>query len=268
MRAAAGEGPRPDLALAAFTRAIEVAADDGPTLDSARDGLVHAFAAAGRPVRAAALFTRLAALPRPVERRDVALLERLALAYFARGQPRESAVIDRELLRRHPADPEACTWQTRLLLTAVATRDLAAQRREAQRLAALWQRWQSDPRHPDEIQRKCRDAARDALIDLTRAWRPADPARVARRPSPPVPRRPARVRRRPVIRGVAAAAPTLRPRAARDPFALSLRRRRRSARGRPVIRAVAAAAPTRRSRAAHASDALVPAASRSPTRRS
>jgi tetratricopeptide (TPR) repeat protein len=183
MRSGAGEGPLPDLALAAFTRAVAASTTSDETLRSAHDGLVHAYAAAGRPDRAHVLFDRLA------PDRSVALQERLALAYFARGQHRESATAYRGLLRRHPDAPDACAWQMRLLLTAVARRDLDAQLREATRLATLGER-STDPR--------CRADARDALTDLAQQWHVGDPPRATRicaayarlfsdRPIPPCP---------------------------------------------------------------------------------
>ncbi len=179
LRSEAGEAPRPDLALAAFTQVIETTSQDHDILRSAHDGLVHSFAAAGKPSRAAALFTRLAALPQPVDRRDITLLERLALAYFARGQHRESAVIYRDLQRLYPSDPQACTWQTRLLLTAVAAHDHNAEQREALRLADTWRTLRDEQRHPKPIREQCRDDARDALIDLTNQRPPDDPSRPA-----------------------------------------------------------------------------------------
>ena len=171
LRSEAGELPRPDLALAAFIRTIE-SAPHNSILRSAHDGLVHAFAAAGRPDHAFPLFTRLAALPQP-------LLGRLALAYFARGQHRESAVIYRDLIRLHPSDPQACTWQTRLLLTAVAAHDRTAEQHEALRLATTWKTWRDEQRHSKTIRRQCRDDTRDILIDLTNQRPPDDPARTA-----------------------------------------------------------------------------------------
>ena len=188
LRSESGEAPRPDLALAAFIRAIETAvvphpattsSNPSPPLDpvlaSAHAGLVHAFAAAGRPADAAALFTRLADLPQPMDRRSLALLERLALAYFARGQHRESATIYRELQRLHPDDPQQCVWQTRLLLTTIPLHDRDAQLREALHLGEAWQQYQGSS-HPQSLRLRCRDDARAALTELTLHWRGlADP---------------------------------------------------------------------------------------------
>jgi hypothetical protein len=110
-----------------------------------------------------------------VDRRDITLLERLALAYFARGQHRESAVIYRDLQRLYPSDPQACTWQTRLLLTAVAAHDHNAEQREALRLADTWRQYRESG-HPRSLRSRCRDDARAALTELTLHWRSlADP---------------------------------------------------------------------------------------------
>ncbi len=188
LRSEAGEAPRPDLALAAFTRAIETSLvphpatapsqqspPPDPVLASAHAGLVHAFAAAGRPADAAALFTRLADLPQPMVRRSLALLERLALAYFARGQHRESASIYRDLQRLHPGDPQQCVWQTRLLLTTIPLHDRDAQLREALHLGDAWQQYRESG-HPQSLRNRCRDDARAALTELTLHWRGlADP---------------------------------------------------------------------------------------------
>ena len=98
------------------------------------------------------------------------------LAYFARGQHRESATVYRGLLKRHPDDPETCAWQTRLLLTAVALHDRDAQLREALRLAAAYERL-PDRQSAASTVTRCRDDARDALTDLTTQWHTADPPR-------------------------------------------------------------------------------------------
>jgi tetratricopeptide (TPR) repeat protein len=175
MRSEAGEAPRPDLALASFIRAIETAIPDAPPTthtQSAHDGLVHAFAAAGRPKHAFDLFARLTAATPPAERRAIALLERLALAYFARGQHRESAEVYRELMRRHPEDPQRCTWQHRLLLTVAATQDRDAQLRETLELADTWRRMR-DTNHRQAIKRQCRDDALAALTGMATHWHTA-----------------------------------------------------------------------------------------------
>ena len=170
MRSEAGEAPRPDLALASFIRAIETATPPDPnTLQSALDGLVHAFAAAGRPRHAFALFTRLTAATPPAERRAIALHERLALAHFARGQLHDSAEVYRELMRRHPEDPQQCAWQHRLLLTAAAAHDPDAQLRETLKLGDAWQRMR-DTNHLQAVKRQCRDEALAALTDMTNHW--------------------------------------------------------------------------------------------------
>ena len=174
LRAESGEAPRPGLALAAFTRALELAATDD-LLPSLHAGLVHAFAAAGRPAQAPALFDRLAALPKPLDRRSIALQERLALAYTARGQHRESAEVYRALQQAHPHDPERCTWQQRTVLAAAAARDHTALLREALRLGDVWQ-IDSDSTHHPSVLRRCREATLTTLLELTRDWRrTADP---------------------------------------------------------------------------------------------
>ena len=96
----------------------------------------------------------------PSERRSTALLERLALAYFARGEHRESATIYRDLLALHPDDPRQCHWQARLLLAAILARDPAARAREAQRLTDVARRGTADPRLGEADRRRCRHEAR------------------------------------------------------------------------------------------------------------
>lgn len=177
LRSEAGEAPRPDLALAAFIRALEALPPGGvadPRRRSAQDGLVHAFAAAGRPGRAVALFTRLVPAG-PVEDPAVELLERLGLAYFARGQHRDSARIYGELLRLRKDDPRACGWQMRVLLAAVAFHDHAAQLREALRLGDMWRRGAVEL--PPDVSQRCHDDAREALSDLADRWHTAAPSR-------------------------------------------------------------------------------------------
>lgn len=170
LRSERGEGPQPALALAAFARAIEVSlvdaiVDDHRTLRrAARDGLVHAFAAAGRVDEAAALFHRLG--DTPGEHHADEMLARLALAYFVLGQHDRSAAIYRALQTLHPNDPQQCTWQVRLLLTAVAARDLAARTRETQRLAALAQQWTAGKLHLKSERDRCSREARLALAAL------------------------------------------------------------------------------------------------------
>lgn len=175
LRAEAGEGPRADLALAAFTRALELAITDD-LLASAHDGLVHAFAGAGRAGRAARLFDRLAALPQPAARRSIALQERLALAYFARGQFEESRQIHVALQRRHPDDPGQCSWQHGVVLLAAAVGDPDATLREAVNLGEVWQGIRGGVL-PDAVRRRCRDDALGNLMALARHWELVDQPR-------------------------------------------------------------------------------------------
>lgn len=164
LRAEAGEGPRADLALAAFTRALELAIPDD-LLASADDGLVHAFAGAGRASRAARLFDRLAA------RRSIALQERLALVYFARGQIEESRQIYVALQRRHPDDPGQCSWQQGVVLSAAAVGDPDATFSEAVKLGEVWQGIRGGDRVlSNAVRRRCRDDALNNLIALARHW--------------------------------------------------------------------------------------------------
>lgn len=195
LRSESGEAPRPDLALTAFVHAIEskIAADDA-TVRSARDGLVHAFAAAGRPERAAALFQRLTTAPHPT-----LLLERLALAYTARGEHRESATIYTALAALEPSSPMRCTWQMRNLLTAVAARDPESQLRHTLALADLWRQQRDTSTHAQSVRRQCRDDTRTALTALAQQWHTHDPARTTKLcttyldlfPNDPIPQCPA-----------------------------------------------------------------------------
>jgi hypothetical protein len=161
LRAAPDAPLRVDLAVDNFIHAYT--ANPGAPLDPAlrtsrEDGLVHAYAAAGRPDRAAWLFTRLA--DTPGERRSTALLERLALAHFARGEHRESAAIYRALQALHPDDPRQCAWQARLLLAAIADRDPVARARETRRLADLDRHWTTAQLHARADRRRCNEATR------------------------------------------------------------------------------------------------------------
>jgi len=167
LQSESGEAPRPDLALASFTRAIEATTRADPdTLRSAHDGLVHALAASP-PAVAIATILRLTAATNPAKRLTVGQLERLALYTFARGQFLESAELYRHLLQHHPDDPQQCTWQLRLLLTAVAARDPGAQRRETLALADISQQWHDNSRHHPAHRQRCQDDARTALSALT-----------------------------------------------------------------------------------------------------
>lgn len=168
LRAEAGEGPRSDLALAAFTRAFELAVTDD-LLASADDGLVHAFAGAGRAAGAARLFDRLAARSQPAARRSIALQERLALVYFARGQIEESRQVYVALQRRHPDDPGRCTWQQGVVRIAAAVGDPDATLREAVNLGEVWQGIRGGVL-PDAVRRRCRDDALGNLMALARHW--------------------------------------------------------------------------------------------------
>ncbi len=172
-----GVPPRPELALTAFVRVIE-ATLAGPLTDdltalrhAAQDGLVRAFADAGRPRQAVALFQRLGDLPHLAEQRAPELLEALALTYFTRGQHEQSAELYRDLFNKlYPEHPQRCTWQTSLLLTAVGTGDRDVQAREAQRLGELWRQWHAEQHHRQVDILRCQEDARTALSQLAMHW--------------------------------------------------------------------------------------------------
>ena len=139
--------------LLEHTRQHPDARDAATLARQARRELVMPYARVGRPAQALAFFRRVAA----DDEEAFVMLEALASLYHDTGQWPESVALHHQLMAERQADASLCRWQHRVLDATIASRPKAAQREEAERLAALGET-------------PCQEETATALLLLATAW--------------------------------------------------------------------------------------------------
>jgi TolA-binding protein len=135
----------------------------------ARRDLVRAFVHSGRPSKALEFFETVGNGPSANEDMAKKMMELLAAAYFGEGMYVESTATYRKLQDVYEKDKDVCHWQQQIVVNALATDDPRIQWIESERLADIWKSW-ADGNHPEPVKRKCRNDARDTLMQMATVW--------------------------------------------------------------------------------------------------
>jgi TolA-binding protein len=135
----------------------------------ARRDLVRAFVHSGKPSKAFEFFEKVGNGPHASEDMAKKMMELLAVAYFGEGMYVESTATYRKLQDVFAKDEDVCHWQAQVVVNALATDDSRIQWIETERLAEIWNAY-AGAKHPEPVKRKCRNDARDTLMQMATVW--------------------------------------------------------------------------------------------------
>ncbi len=135
----------------------------------ARRDLVKAYVHSGKPSKAWDFFTTVGSGPKKDEDMSKKMMELLAAAYFGEGMYVESSSVYKKLQDLFETDPDACDWQYRVVVNALATDDKQIQWIETDKLAAYWEKYKSS-QFKEPVKKACRDGARDTVKQMATVW--------------------------------------------------------------------------------------------------
>ncbi|MCX4239216.1 tol-pal system YbgF family protein [Paraliomyxa miuraensis] len=145
----------------------------------ARRDLVKAYIHSGKPSKAKEFFVKIGNGPKKDENMSRKMLELLAAAYFGEGMYVESTATYKTLQETYRGDAMECTWQSAIVVNALATDDKTIQWKETEELGKYWEKYK-DSKFKKATKKKCRDEARDTMIQMATVWH--DEAEKTRRP--------------------------------------------------------------------------------------
>jgi TolA-binding protein len=169
--------PRYDLSLDFFVKTITAtlegrAGSEGNAKQLRRDArrdLVQAFAQAGKPTKAWEFFQKIGDGPKEDENMSRKMMELLAVRYFGQGMYTESTFVYEKLQELYPSDPQACEWQGRIVINALATDNKSVQWTETAQLGEYWTKFK-DGDFKQAVKRKCRDETLDTMKQMATVW--------------------------------------------------------------------------------------------------
>jgi len=135
----------------------------------ARRDLVKAYVHAGKPSTAWAFFQKVGDGPKKDEDMARKMMELLAQAYFGDGMYVESSATYKKMQEEFSTDPDRCSWQSQIVINALATDDKQIQWQETDRLGEYWSEYK-DGKFTKPIKKKCRDDARDTTREMATVW--------------------------------------------------------------------------------------------------
>jgi hypothetical protein len=145
----------------------------------ARRDLVKAYVHAGKPSKAQEFFEKIGDGPKKDENMSRKMMELLAAAYFGEGMYVESTATYKTLQGKYRGDPMECTWQSAIVVNALATDDKGIQWKETEALGRYWTEYK-DSKFKKATKKKCRDEARDTMVQMATVWH--DEAEKTRQP--------------------------------------------------------------------------------------
>ncbi|MBA3548319.1 MAG: hypothetical protein H0T76_17700 [Nannocystis sp.] len=169
--------PRYDLSLDFFVKTISAtlegrAGSEGNAKQLRRDArrdLVQAFAQAGKPTKAWEFFQKIGDGPKEDENMSRKMMELLAVRYFGQGMYTESTFVYEKLQELYATDPQACEWQGRIVINALATDNKSVQWTETAQLGEYWTKFK-DGDFKQAVKRKCRDETLDTMKQMATVW--------------------------------------------------------------------------------------------------
>ena len=135
----------------------------------ARRDLVRAYVHASRPSQAWDFFTQWGKGPGKDEDDVQKMMRLLANQYFGEGMYVESTFVYKKLQAEYPNDPDACEWQSRIVVNTLAEDNKTVQWTETKELGAYWTRYKEGD-FKKSVKRKCRDAALDTMKQMATVW--------------------------------------------------------------------------------------------------
>ncbi len=135
----------------------------------ARRDMVKAYVHAGKPSKAEEFFKKIGNGPKKDENMSRKMLELLASAYFGEGMYVESTATYKTLQASYDGDPMECSWQSSIVVNALATDDKGIQWKETEQLGKYWQEYK-DSKFKKATKKKCRDEARDTMVQMATVW--------------------------------------------------------------------------------------------------
>lgn len=135
----------------------------------ARRDLVRAYVHASRPSQAWDFFNKWGKGPGKDENDVKKMMKLLANQYFGEGKYVESTFVYKKLQDEFASDPDACEWQSRIVVNTLAEDNKAVQWRETKELGAYWTKYKEGD-YKKSVKRKCRDAALDTMKQMATVW--------------------------------------------------------------------------------------------------
>jgi TolA-binding protein len=135
----------------------------------ARRDLVRAYVHASKPSQAWAFFAKWGKGPGGDEDDIKKMMKLLANQYFGEGKYVESTFIYKKLQGEFASDPDACEWQSRIVVNTLAEENKKVQWNETKRLGEYWTEYKASDRKKS-VKRKCRDSALDTMKQMATVW--------------------------------------------------------------------------------------------------
>jgi len=169
--------PRYDLSLDFYVKTIQATLEGRAGSEAnakqlrrdARRDLVQAFAQAGKPTKAWEFFQKIGDGPKEDENMSRKMMELLAVRYFGQGMYTESTFVYEKLQELYPEDAQACEWQGRIVINALATDNKSVQWTETAQLGEYWTKFK-DGNQKQAVKRKCRDETLDTMKQMATVW--------------------------------------------------------------------------------------------------